>query len=158
MNEVKQLDNEMKHYGVLGMKWGVRRDPKKAYARASEKLAKLHSKTKNRTEEYQVFYGKALRGGIMSRSYTRAANKANRRAHVAKSDEVLWRRRMERTFSAKKLSKLEQKSIAKGEAYLKKIRETSDKDKQKVLREKATQYKNKGKEFKDLREQIHGKG
>ena len=36
--------SELKHYGVPGMKWGVRRNPQKAYAKASKKLQKLDDK------------------------------------------------------------------------------------------------------------------
>lgn len=32
--------NELQHYGVLGMKWGVRKNPSKAYARAVKKKEK----------------------------------------------------------------------------------------------------------------------
>lgn len=51
--------NELKHYGVLGMKWGVRKDRKtgerkhadKAYAKASNKLRKLDSKIAKKNEQ-----------------------------------------------------------------------------------------------------------
>lgn len=35
------VDEFLEHYGVLGMKWGVRKDPKRAYTRATKKLSSL---------------------------------------------------------------------------------------------------------------------
>lgn len=51
--------NELRHYGVLGMKWGVRKDRKtgerkhadKAYSKASSKLRKLDSKIAKKNEQ-----------------------------------------------------------------------------------------------------------
>lgn len=36
------------HYGVLGMKWGVRKNPDRAYAKSSEKVSRLVSKSKKK--------------------------------------------------------------------------------------------------------------
>lgn len=39
-------ENYLRHYGVLGMKWGVRRNRSKAVSKASKKLQKLDQKAK----------------------------------------------------------------------------------------------------------------
>ena len=45
-----EQNNELKHYGVIGMKWGVRKNPAKAYAKSTKKRKKLESKYAKRKD------------------------------------------------------------------------------------------------------------
>lgn len=42
------METYLEHYGVLGMKWGVRKDPEKAYRKSMNKLSRLDKKVAKR--------------------------------------------------------------------------------------------------------------
>lgn len=44
LDEEYDPESDVEHYGVLGMKWGVRKDPDRAYSKSINKLKSLESK------------------------------------------------------------------------------------------------------------------
>jgi len=116
------LDEEtLTHYGVLGMKWGVRKDPQRAWAKANTELAKRRKKSGERTKK------KVAR---LSRKAQKANKKASKRFSTeeqkakafkanykldkamkksAKADRrtARWERQMDKAFANTKFAKVQ---------------------------------------------------
>lgn len=91
---------ELYHYGVVGMKWGIRRGKTaKAYTKASKKLDKIDTKIKKQTEKFHKKAQKAETAGYLKREKAqRKANKAARRLTKTTIKGKKWVKAMEKNF------------------------------------------------------------
>lgn len=95
------------HYGVLGMKWGVRHDPQKAYSKASKKRAHLNALASKKQAKADKVYSKArkARYGITDtgRAIWKAkhlrADRLQYKADKATKRAEKWINSMENVFS-----------------------------------------------------------
>lgn len=105
------------HYGVLGMKWGVRHDPGKAYRKATMKADKLQAKAAKRQDKAAKARNKARtsRYGITDTGRTIwknrqiKAGKANRKADKATRKAEKWIKQMNKAFADIPMSELEKR-------------------------------------------------
>lgn len=68
--------DELYHYGVLGMKWGVRKNPAAAYSKATTKQTKLNTNVVKTRDKYLKAAKKANSG--VSIKYQKKQAKANK--------------------------------------------------------------------------------
>ena len=126
-------DEELKHYGVIGMKWGVRRGKTStAYAKASKKLKKLETKAdkkqakanKRLQRAERTRYGVSLRspkGKIrVSNKRMRQAAGAQYKADKRKKKTVKWLNKMEKVFAETQVT-MSKEQVALGERYAKEL-------------------------------------
>lgn len=130
-------ENELKRYGVLGMKWGVRKDPKRAYDRAGKKLSRLDRRTVKKTQKANKLEGKYLsaknkfewedplvfnriRTNSRAKKYVklkRRFDRANLKSYKARTKALNWYKNMEKTFKNIDLDGVNQEYVDLGKAY-----------------------------------------
>lgn len=95
------------HYGVMGMKWGVRHDPQKAYLKASKKRAHLNAVASKkqvkadraRSKARKTRYGITDTGRTIWENRQIKAGRLQRKADKATKRAEKWINSMENVFS-----------------------------------------------------------
>lgn len=123
------------HYGVLGMKWGVRRNPSKAYAKAIKKQHKLDTKYVNKNlkaAKKQKKATKTLANATTSRQVVKGfkkqakANKLNLKAAKLQKKGLNWTKKMEKEFANYDIKKVPKDTILSGKKYVYELTKRQD--------------------------------
>lgn len=111
------------HYGVLGMRWGVRHDPQKAYSKASTKFKKLATKSDKAFDKSTKYSKRANNRRIGSNKREaeiarRAYQKSKRYAKRASN----WYESMQKAFADQTVVSLSQGLISRGDNMIERYR------------------------------------
>lgn len=119
---------ELRHYGVLGMKWGVRKNPSRAYTKAVNKKNKLEKKAADLNLKSAKYRSKALSKSVRATSekqYQKArklefkANKLSLESAKLQKKGLKWIKAMDKTFAGYDIKKLSKSEMAeKGSRYV----------------------------------------
>ena len=121
----KKYSSELYHYGVLGMKWGIRRgNTTKAYAKASKKLTKLDKKVDKAEALARKRRGQVDAAAASFFSTKRRIDKAETRSKKASAKAALrnrkaerWYKSMEKAFANTDIS-MTKEQVAMGKRYM----------------------------------------
>lgn len=122
------MDEEyLAHYGVLGMKWGVRKNPQRAYQKASKKYDKLEKKANKSLDKAGKYNRRRKRWSLgnignfnehmAKRSYDRAVRRTKRASK--------WMKAMKKEFEKQNVVNLDQDLLRRGDIIIERYRNMS---------------------------------
>jgi hypothetical protein len=124
---VTKEDAGLKHYGVLGMKWGARKNPSQAFSKASKKANRLSDKYDKYSSKAATADAKAHKSGKrytteIGRGITenrfKKAVKFDRKADRTLKKLDRWTEQMKKTFANVSVNSINPKAIADGQNYV----------------------------------------
>lgn len=134
--------NRLKHYGVLGMKWGVRKNPSRAFGKASTKARNLSrkadrqmavgTKLEYKSAKYRMKSNKKATRALVNPMAQEKANSLARKADKklargkklqaksakSRNKRSKWIRHMEHAFRDIPISRIEEPDLEKGREFV----------------------------------------
>lgn len=94
------MEDELKHYGVVGMKWGVRKNPQKAYEKASKKLSRIDKKLEKQKAKTEKRTRQSRERFVFRDVYANSAQWHGRKYLKNAKKAEKWVKQMDKTFAS----------------------------------------------------------
>lgn len=123
----------LEHYGVLGMKWGVRHNPQRAYEKSTKKAQKFQKKIEKQTGKANKQFSKGVSksGGFFGsqkgaqRAFAKAS-KHSRKALRQAQKGAKWIDRMQKEFAKQSVVTIDQSLLDLGASYKNRVTSAAD--------------------------------
>ena len=117
------MTDELYHYGVLGMKYGVKRNPGAAYTKATSKSSRLVNQYINKSSRANSYnenarsrerrYITEIGRGVTERQIKKAV-KLDHKAEKARKKAVNWNKKISKAFKNADVSKIDNSVVDAG--------------------------------------------
>lgn len=127
MYAINLNSGELKHYGVLGMKWGISRgNASRAFRKATKKARRLDRKANKYAKKHLKYSKKAMKLNkrakndddlAKAKAYSEKATKFNYKSSKLRLKGQKWVKSMEKAFSTVRPSDISPRNLARGKEY-----------------------------------------
>lgn len=144
-------EDELEHYGVLGMKWGVRKDRKRKGESEAEYQNRIRTQADERAKAHEIELRK-LEAKIKSQEQKRTLKSQEKTAKAQLAVRKKELKLQENREKAQKKNQQEQAKARKKELKLQKEREEAQRKQQEQQRKDQSKKKTKSKDKRDVTE------
>lgn len=112
-----QESEYIEHYGVLGMKWGIHKNPSGTYSKAVDKLGKISNQANKYKDKFIEKENIRIKKHPETKNFTQKHKKLYNKAIHNRKKAIDWAKKMDSVFIKYKASDFNKKDIDRAHKY-----------------------------------------